>query len=135
MSLRMRWFRSNRLVGAWLALLALAVQLIVSFGHVHPENFNSAIGAGSAQLASVVQQASKDTGSPATPSDHRGSGLPHDDCAICVSIYLAGSALIGQPPALAVPTTFDAVLLPPLNEFDLELVRYFSFRTRAPPAA
>ena len=31
----MVWVRGNRRVGAWLGLLALALQLVLSFGHIH----------------------------------------------------------------------------------------------------
>jgi hypothetical protein len=31
----MVWLRSNRYGGAWVALFALACQLLLSFGHVH----------------------------------------------------------------------------------------------------
>ena len=31
----MRWVRCNNRFGSWLALAALALQIVVSFGHVH----------------------------------------------------------------------------------------------------
>jgi hypothetical protein len=129
-SSRMRWFRANRLFGGCLALFALALQFAVAFAHVHPEDFKSSIDIGFVNQASVPQLSTEVAGSPTTPSDHRGNG---HDCVICASINLAGSALIGQPPLLSAPTALSTVLLPPISEFDFELVRYFSLRTRAPP--
>ena len=40
----MRWFRSNIRAGSYVALLALAVQLVLSFGHVHLNGFKSTAG-------------------------------------------------------------------------------------------
>jgi hypothetical protein len=37
----MRWFRSNKRLGAWCALFALMTQFAISFVHVHPEDFGS----------------------------------------------------------------------------------------------
>jgi hypothetical protein len=132
-SSRMRWFRSNRLFGGCLALFALVLQFAVAFAHIHPEDFKSSIDIGFVNQASVPQLSTEVAGSPTTPSDHRGNGQPHDNCVICASISLAGNALIGQPPLLSAPTAVNTVFLPPISEFDFELVRYFSIRTRAPP--
>jgi hypothetical protein len=128
----MRWFRSNRRFGGCLALFALGLQLAVAFAHVHPEVFKSSANTGSSDQASILRL-SAEAGSPTTTSDRPGSPLPYEDCAICASICLLGSALIGQPPLLSVPAVFSSVLLPPIGEFDFEVVRYFSIRTRAPP--
>jgi hypothetical protein len=35
----MHWIRKNNRLGAWAAVFALAIQLVLSFGHVHLDNF------------------------------------------------------------------------------------------------
>ena len=37
----MYWVRSNRRFGSWAALFALAIQLVLSFGHIHIEDTQS----------------------------------------------------------------------------------------------
>ena len=34
----MQWIRKNRSVGSLAALFALSIQLVLSFGHIHPED-------------------------------------------------------------------------------------------------
>ena len=54
----MKWFRSNIRHGSRLALFALAVQLALSFGHIHLEQLASRSGIASvvASKASTSQQ-------------------------------------------------------------------------------
>ena len=97
----MRWFRANRRCGGWLALFALAIQIGLSFGHVHADDdahravvpFVVALFAGNSPGAGPVP----------TPADHEPHGLAGDACAICAVIALAGSLLLPEPPALALP--------------------------------
>ena len=35
----MHWIRKNRRFGSWAAVFALTIQLVLSFGHIHPEDF------------------------------------------------------------------------------------------------
>ena len=132
----MRWCRSSQRFGGCMALFALWLQLAVSFAHIHPKDFISPSDTALLGLVSSAQFSTIGPTSRATlsSSDH-GNRLPQDECAICASIYLISSALIGQPPALAVPVFFNSVFLPSIGEFDFQIARYFSFRTRAPPVA
>jgi len=62
------------------------------------------------------------------------SGAPaHDDCAICFSLQLAGSAAL---PDIAPPPTpseqLAEALIPP-QELHLAAAPYLLFHTRAPP--
>src|SRR5438128_3708538 len=94
----MSWFRSRARLGAWLALFALTLQLVLTFGHVHldraaPLNPVSAITAAAA---------SADPATPAAPDT-----VADDYCAICALIHLAGSLTPAEAPALPVPIAFD----------------------------
>jgi len=109
-----------------LALIALALQVVLTFGHVHlrgPGGSSHRIVAGQASLAHPPLQA------PAQ--------IPSDDdyCAICASIFLASSAFAPAPPQPLVPASFRRIehhfnAARPLAE-QLRL----AFRSRAPPVA
>jgi hypothetical protein len=45
----MSWVRTHRRIGGTLALFALALQLVLSFGHVHPRDFAGIPGSAVAQ--------------------------------------------------------------------------------------
>ena len=91
----MGWVRTRLRFGSWLALAALAIQLAVSFGHIHAEDF-----AKTAELQATVD-ADQGGGNP-SDTDHRGLG--HHDCDICATISLLATLVIPSPPTLAVLT-------------------------------
>jgi len=134
----MRWFRANRLFGGCLALFALAIQLAVSFAHIHPQHFfpkQQARFADKASNSTVLTVLAAGATSLGKRTDNHGGGLPHDDCPVCASISLISSALTTQAPALSVPAHFDLVQLQFLSDFEFQPIRYFLFHTRAPPTA
>jgi hypothetical protein len=123
----MGWVDRHKRHGAVLALIALALQIVLAFGHVHLRGLSGSsrpVIAGEASLAHAPLQA------PAqSPSDD------DDYCAICASIFLASSAFAPAPPQLLVPANFQRVehcfnAARPLAE-SLRL----AFRSRAPPMA
>jgi hypothetical protein len=87
----MHWIRKNNRLGAWAAVFALAIQFVLSFGHVHLDNFQG--------TSSVTASASQPQ--PNTPDDDdRGTG--HDFCAICAALNLTSSSVL---PTVVLPTT------------------------------
>jgi hypothetical protein len=115
----MYWIRKNRRFGAWAAGFALALQLVLSFGHIHLDQGSSTLTAAASQLQ------------PNTPDDDRGSG--HDFCAICAALNLTASSVL---PTVAVPATpldhphsWTAVLRPAQVSYRV----HFLFQPRAPP--
>src|SRR6476469_3985805 len=87
----MHWIRKNSRFGAWAAVFALAIQLVLSFGHVHLDNLQG--------TSSVTASASQRQ--PNTPAaDDRGTG--HDFCAICAALNHASSSVL---PTVVLPTT------------------------------
>ncbi len=118
----MGWFRTNRIWAGRLALLALALQLVLSFGHHHPLPFSPA-------AAAAVQTAALPSGTdlPAQPADQ-------DHCAICAVIHLAGALTLPPPVVLPVPAPQPvAWTLPRATEHVALAAR--AFRARAPPSA
>jgi len=98
----MRWFRVNRRFCGWLASFALAVQIGLSFGHVHANDIGRQT-LGSTAAAQSGANGPTDAGSVPAPADHEPHGLADDTCAICAIMALAGSLLLPEPPALALP--------------------------------
>jgi|SRR6516164_10137737 hypothetical protein len=121
----MRWFRSRIRLGSRLALFALAIQIVLSFGHVHLDG----IAAANPAAAGVV-----DPGNalPVAPVDKSDGALGHY-CPVCALIHLAASALPALPPALSLPARFAPVELQPTNELASAPSPHYFFQARAPP--
>jgi hypothetical protein len=116
------WVRTNRRYGGWLALLALAIQLAVSFGHFHLG------GPVSAQPGLTAAAPAGDHGS-APASDHD----PY--CDICATIHALSSAQIAAPPQLPVPIVFGRTKLPVHQRIAAAETCRTAFQSRAPPLA
>ncbi len=105
-------------LGARLGLLALALQLVLSFGHIHP-------------LPSQITALSAPAGTTG------GSDLPlsDGDCAICASIAAFASLDLPVQAAFLPPVTTAEIISPVTvaGEHRAAPIRYFS--SRAPPAA
>ena len=121
----MKWFRSNTRYGSRLALVALCVQLVLSFGHFH----------GVAALAAPTAVVSDDSAQPQTAPDHDSGQQPADNCAICAVIALANTTLFATPPLLELPQAVEFLYLTTDAEFvHLQHARV-AFQSRAPPVS
>lgn len=118
----MRLFRDHIRQGSWLALIALVINLGLSFGHIH------AISGGQ-RNALVVAVAAADGGQPGQHDD----GLADDRCPICMAASAFGNALAAAAPALPHPVAH--VLVDRAVEPTLAFVEQpkAAFRSRAPP--
>lgn len=131
----MKWFRSNIRHGARLALLALAVQFALSFGHSHgfaqaaAAAYSAMPQAGGDDAATIDGQAARQQSPANQDRDHPGDG----NCAICAIITMAGNVLFATPPPLLLPQAVKIVR--PLT--DAEFIHLKSaeaaFQPRAPP--
>ena len=123
----MRGLRSIRRFGAGLGLFALLLQLTLSFAHIHPEDL----------LPSAVGIADEVAGSASADrdQDRHAPGAPHDDCLICAAMHLAGTIVLPNPPALALPTAFTLATFAAEDFVTTVVPRRLPFQTRAPPAA
>jgi hypothetical protein len=139
----MKWFRSNVQHGTRLALFALAVQFVLSFGHFHAiaaqavpalQSATSQIDVAFAGRLPAPEAVSKST--PQQPAPNHDSDQQTDDfCAICAVVAMANAALSASPPALLLPHAVEFVYLTPEAGFvHLSPVRV-AFQPRAPPAA
>ena len=118
----MRLFRDHIGLGSWLALIALTLNLALSFGHIH------AIG-GHERNALVAAVASSDGGK----TGHHDDGLVDDRCPICMAASAIGNALAATAPALPHPVAYawvDRAIEPTLAIVERPQA---AFRSRAPP--
>jgi len=126
----MSWFRSNR-CGVWLALFALACQLVLAFGHIHHGK-----AGGLPDAWAVAANASDNSASLTSPSHHKNPvGIADEFCAICASISLAGTLVVPTSPAVVPPIpsvkdlSWSFAAVEPVS-FD-----HLLFNARAPPHA
>jgi hypothetical protein len=121
----MQWFRANLKVGARLGLFALALQIVLSFGHVHLGDLRHSTH----RLAVAAAQP--------LPSDEPRQPISGADeyCAICATIHLAATLLLPQSPHLSVPFAVRAVEHANFIPANFLSPRRASFQSRAPPLA
>ena len=72
----MNWFRSNNQSGTWLALLALTLQMAVSFGHMHSHD----LGLPPLIKAGQTQTLTDEAAAPADPDDQDYHSAPDHYC-------------------------------------------------------
>jgi hypothetical protein len=123
----MRLLRGRIRSGAALALFALAVQLVATFGHIHKEDFVLASAQGPAATLAV---ANRGTQAPVQPA-HDDHGLT---CSICASISLAGALLVPAPPAIIIALAPTETLTPASPAPVSNNRERRGFQARAPPA-
>src|ERR1700730_9638520 len=124
----MRWFRANKTFGSRLALLALAVQFVVAFGHIHRDDIY-----GPARPAAAIAAAVPDGGQP-LPANHPAK---HSDdyCAICATVSLLGNSFAAAAPLWPLPAASPAI-----EQFAHVVAMFIAprrtaFQSRAPPTA
>jgi hypothetical protein len=125
----MIWFRAHSRLGGRLALFALAMQLFLSFGHIHPDDIFGSLNAPSPAHA-FSYSADRDL----TVSNDHSAQTTGDLCAICASVSLLANSVAAEPPRLFLPerqtvehaTRATAFVITPLRG---------PFQSRAPPLA
>ena len=121
----MSWVRNYRRVGGWLGLAALALQLVLSFGHVHLDRLHRA-------AAPVAVAGAGGLGAQGVPAPPPGNDAD-DYCAVCATIYLTATSFVPQPPQLPVPFASRPVELRFAVVFAAPEPPRVAFRSRAPP--
>jgi hypothetical protein len=122
----MHRFRNDGRFGSWLALIALAFQLAVSFGHVHLDGVRSTSNAAAAGRPTHTAQS--------LPAQQPGD--KDDYCAICASLTLASNSFVPLPPLLPVPLLLSSAIAH--IDYGAALLvapRRLAFQSRAPPVA
>jgi hypothetical protein len=123
----MGWVHRHKRHGALFALAALALQIAVSFGHVHLDGLVRPSHALTTSHNTVVAQSSQQA-----PTQNTGDD---DYCAICASIFLVSTSFVSAPPQLPVPDVFARVEQTFSTAHGIIAPLRVAFRSRAPPAA
>src|ERR1700722_8296190 len=137
----MKWFRSNIKHGSRLALLALAVQLALSFGHFHGVAAHAAPAIQSSPALSTADlllttDAAASPSAPQQPGSDHDSGQPSNDpCAICAVMAMASTVLFATPPLLLLPQAVEFLYLTTDAEFIHLDSAHTAFQPRAPPVS
>jgi hypothetical protein len=103
--------------------LALAIQLVLAFGHVHADALT---GDHRASVATVAQPSGPD-------GDDRHDDHADKFCDICATIHALGSSPLPQPPMLAAPAAFRVAPSPMRATGARALPTRAAFHPRAPP--
>lgn len=136
----MKWFRSNIKHGSRLALLALALQFGLSFGHFHAGAAQALLGVQPAAAHANISIALAapdviDQSASLPASDHYFDHHPGENCVICAVLTMASTAVSATPPPVLLPRAADFRHLITDAEFvHLNLVGV-AFQPRAPPAS
>ena len=121
--------RMSRKWGGCLALFALALQLILSFGHVHAEDLGFAARAEA--VASHVQASANNDDSP-PPRDHDDA---HDICAICIALSLSATSLLPVVTSLSLPVAYEWEWPANVQSAQVVFALKSYYQARAPPHA
>jgi hypothetical protein len=117
-----------RRFGAWLALLALALQLGLSIGHVHKIALDRGRAARLSWAEPIIGPEDKGfpAGKPAAPSN--------DQCPICFGLAVSGTFVLTAVLYVILAIAFETARLDPLPQLTPLWRRHFSpAQQRAPP--
>ncbi len=124
----MRWFRLNISLGSRVALFALAVQVVSSFGHVHLPTV--ALSPAPSIMADESIAALASTHAPI----HNSNGSIDPYCPICALMQLLTISTPPDAPALRLPANLPLTGLQASAKLAVASSPHFSFQARAPPS-
>jgi DUF2946 family protein len=119
----MRWFRDNIRQGSWAALIALVINLALSFGHVHAID---GTGRHSGALVAAVAAGADQKQDPA--DDHAD-----DLCPICLATAAIANAFAPAPPVVRVEFVIGTIAHGIEQAFAIVEPRRAAFQSRGPP--
>ena len=122
----MRWFRDNVRHGSWLALVAIAINLALSFGHIHAIG-----GRGSDRVIAAVPGVSDHGKAPGHSDDPQADYL----CPICIASSAIANAMASSPPAILLQLTATVVDRPIAPVRLAVLLPRAAFQSRGPPVS
>jgi hypothetical protein len=121
----MKWLRARSRQVTSLALMALAFNLALAFGHIHLEDFGRTGVTPGVLLSAITHHQDR--------NNDRHEGHPDDLCPICMAQAALGTALAAAAPVLLLDLAFatlDPVAGP---EFEFPQRPRAAFQSRGPP--
>ena len=110
-------------------MFALAVQMVLSFGHMHRDDL------GLLPLPASDQTQFTSVTTPAHPADRDHHPGSDDYCPICASMALVATAIPSLPPVLIVPVPIPRIYSSQTPTYSVSTQVALSFQARAPPLA
>jgi hypothetical protein len=125
----MRWFRRTRRSCGVFALAALAVQLVLSFAHVHALR--------PSQTDQITARISAWTLAVALPAPSKRSVPPQSerDCDICATLNLVATGKPATAPEIIAPQLIATAIFSAPDRSVVPVMRYVLAQSRAPPFA
>jgi len=113
----MTWIRANIKQGAQLALFALVLQILMSFGHFHGINapydhalLRSLPLVNPETSGGVLSLTPDPASAKPLPASHREPDrLPYDECAICAVMAMAHALVVAAAPVLLLPRALEFI--------------------------
>lgn len=137
----MKWFRRHIRTGSRLALLALALQFVLSFGHFHGNAAQAApalqagLNQGDLAFAQTLATADAASAAQAQPASHDTDHPANEPCAICAVMSKANQMTLATPALLLLPDAIVLLYLATDAEFVHPGARWPAFQSRAPPVS
>jgi hypothetical protein len=128
----MRWVRSHAKLTSCVALLALTLQLVLSFGHIHRKDV---LGRSTQAPSHAIVSLTDQRHGLAQPSDRATHDHENGYCPIYAFNGLISCAQNAEPPALPLPLALHRALPSTANELRLAERRFILSQARAPPIA
>jgi hypothetical protein len=129
----MNWYRKHLKFGSRLALFALTLQFVLSFGHSH---FNAAQAAAfqtdPAYVQSLAAEVASQTQQQPAGHDEQPSNEP---CAICAVMSMANQIVFVTAALLLLPDAVELLFLAIDAEFVHLNSPWSAFQSRAPPVS
>jgi hypothetical protein len=129
-TISMHLIRTNRRFGAWCALLAITLQIVLSFGHAHRFDSFRPSALSLQPVAAVPDQPAAEADNPT----QKPAGLAFEYCAICAVIEMGASAVPAATPAYLVPVAASRVQFASYAEATASTLDRLLFEARAPPS-
>src|SRR5262245_36108216 len=109
----MQWFRSHSRLGSSLALVSLALQLALSFGHIHHKDIHGPAQSSTTDAATLAIAQSDER--HASKPDHDTDEHEKEYCGIYAINSLLSFAQQSEPPSLPVQRSVGRA--PPLGDY------------------
>jgi len=122
-------------LGSWLALSALALQLALSFGHIHLKDLVPQAHASTGPAIAALLPGSDARDSAALPTDREPHEHEDEYCPVYAINSLLGCSQTTEPPALPLPLIAGQVRLASGDQSHLAERRHLPSQARAPPTA
>jgi hypothetical protein len=133
----MKWFRRHIRTGSRLALFALTLQFVLSFGHFHRDAAQAAAAIQSQTGVAHEQAVAPDAAIRAQqqPSDHHDGAPSNEPCAICAVISMTNQTMLATVAMLPLPDAIELHFLAIGIESSHAGSPWSAFRSRAPPVS